>query len=209
MQAGVRFAYRPQAATCTVEASALASGYGRAVAPGCIGVGEFLALRAVLVDVPHSVGERRKIGSVDCHVLADARKLGLQGRGDAVETVGQHARVQPEFRGEAVAGPHTRHTTKSGLQPRVISDQGRNSRPGRQAVESFDKAGSDHGASAISLLTPGIASHVDLPDQGGYFGRVQKGGNLRTDPPDALPCQMPLEVTLLWSRPRKCQLRGG
>jgi hypothetical protein len=192
-----------------VVAATVAGGHGGAAPPTRVGIAVPLAFRAVTPEGALAIRERREVGSVDCDFLTDARNGVLKRCGDSVETIGQRSRVLAQLRGEALAGPQTRTPAERRLQAGMVFDKSGNPRPGGEAVESFDEASADESASAVTLATPGIAHSVDAFDQGGYFGRVQQGGKSQNRPPDALPCHLPQELHLLWSRPRRFQPRGG
>jgi hypothetical protein len=146
--------------------------------PGGVRVGEALPLGAVLTDESHPVSEGWKVGGVDCHVLPQARKRGLEGGRDAVETVRESFGMLAELDHEAVAGPQARRASESVLQAGVILDQGRRPRPCREAVQSLDETGSNERAGTVALAPSAPPPQsVKLHDQGCYFGRIEKRGD--------------------------------
>lgn len=161
-----------------VEPPALAGRDGGAVAPGSVRVREALPFWAVLGDEALPVGEGRKVGRVDGHVIAHARKLGMERGGYAVEAIAQEWLVGAELDGEAVAGPYARRAAESRLQARMLGNQGGNPGPGGKGKESFDKASADEGAGTVALAAPRVARRVNLVDQGCYFGRVEQFANV-------------------------------
>src|SRR5439155_9840520 len=74
---------------------------------------------------------------------------------------------------EAVPRPHARIAADRRLQPRMLSDQGRHKRPGRQPEQGLDEARSEKGTGAeASASCP--AECVKLRDERREFRRVQK-----------------------------------
>ena len=71
--------------------------------PGRVGIGEALALRAVVVEVALPVRVGRKVGAVEGHIAPVLGKFGAQGSGYTVEA-GERFRVFAQLDREAVAG---------------------------------------------------------------------------------------------------------
>ena len=93
--------------------------------PGRVGIGEALALRAVVVEVALPVRVGRKVGAVEGHIAPVLGKFGAQGSGYTVEAGGERFRVFAQLDREAVAGP-LRGRPPDGLSERVmLRDQAR------------------------------------------------------------------------------------
>ena len=156
-----------------VKAATLPSRDGGTVAPRGVRVAEPLPLRPVLRDVPLAIGESGHVGGVNSYVLSDVRHRGLEGGRYVIETVRERVGVRPQLDREAVACPHARAAPESTLQSGMICDQGRRTRPRREAVECLDERRPDQGAGAIAPATR-PAERIQLRDQPSYFGRVEQ-----------------------------------
>jgi hypothetical protein len=144
-----------------VEAAGRSGGDGRAVAPGGVGVGVVLALRAALVDVPLPVAVGRQVAGVDGDGGDGGAQFGdllVQRGGHAVKAGVQQRPELLQLGGEPVAGMHARdagnvRAAKGHAQGGVLADQGDGARPGRQGVEVLGQGHTDHRTDRVAGTT--------------------------------------------------------
>jgi hypothetical protein len=124
------------------------------VPPTGIRVGEALAFRAVLRDLPHPVCVARKVRGINGNVAAHLRVHGSERSGAGIEASVQGGAVLTKLRCEAIGGPLGRGIAECCLQAVVFRDQSSGSAPSRDSVERLDDAGSEQGARPIALAPP-------------------------------------------------------